>query len=181
MDARVGRFRKPRIMPNRTADTGRLGSSHENGNLTNQLVEVYLHKDGPVRLVIFTCMGLSHGKFVSQFVSQPFGSVKLVEREEVRWSGRRDSNPRPSAPKADALPGCATPRSPIVSQRRGVSRRSEAQSSRSEMMQKPIEHPYKHQQRHDEDSHQDCAQDRQKQPVFQVWRRGCSMCRMSSL
>ena len=25
-------------------------------------------------------------------------------------SGRRDSNPRPSAPKADALPGCATPR-----------------------------------------------------------------------
>ena len=28
------------------------------------------------------------------------------------WSGRRDSNPRPSAPKADALPGCATPRLP---------------------------------------------------------------------
>src|ERR1700735_3469591 len=28
----------------------------------------------------------------------------------LRWSGRRDSNPRPSAPKADALPGCATPR-----------------------------------------------------------------------
>ena len=26
------------------------------------------------------------------------------------WSGRRDSNTRPSAPKADALPGCATPR-----------------------------------------------------------------------
>ena len=26
------------------------------------------------------------------------------------WSGRRDSNPRPSAPKADALPGYATPR-----------------------------------------------------------------------
>ena len=26
------------------------------------------------------------------------------------WSGRRDLNPRPSAPKADALPGCATPR-----------------------------------------------------------------------
>src|SRR5262249_62193965 len=25
-------------------------------------------------------------------------------------SGRRDSNTRPSAPKADALPGCATPR-----------------------------------------------------------------------
>src|SRR6185437_10340379 len=26
------------------------------------------------------------------------------------WSGRRDSNTRPSAPKADALPDCATPR-----------------------------------------------------------------------
>ena len=26
------------------------------------------------------------------------------------WSGRQDSNLRPSAPKADALPDCATPR-----------------------------------------------------------------------
>ena len=26
------------------------------------------------------------------------------------WSGRLDSNQRPSAPKADALPGCATSR-----------------------------------------------------------------------
>ena len=29
---------------------------------------------------------------------------------EVGWSGRRDLNPRPPAPKAGALPGCATPR-----------------------------------------------------------------------
>ena len=27
-----------------------------------------------------------------------------------KWSGRQDLNLRPSAPKADALPGCATPR-----------------------------------------------------------------------
>src|SRR5690606_33659972 len=27
-----------------------------------------------------------------------------------KWSGRRDSNPRPPAPQAGALPGCATPR-----------------------------------------------------------------------
>ena len=27
-----------------------------------------------------------------------------------RWSGQRDLNPRPSAPKADALPDCAMPR-----------------------------------------------------------------------
>ena len=33
---------------------------------------------------------------------------KRVEKKE--WSGRRDSNPRPSGPKPDALPGCATPR-----------------------------------------------------------------------
>ena len=54
--------------------------------------------------------GETPGKVVSLLVSPPSSSVKLVEREEVRWSGRRDSNPRPSAPKADALPGCATPR-----------------------------------------------------------------------
>ncbi len=34
--------------------------------------------------------------------------VKRAHLEE--WSGRRDSNPRPSGPKPDALPGCATPR-----------------------------------------------------------------------
>ena len=28
------------------------------------------------------------------------------------WSGWRDSNSRPTAPKAVALPGCATPRLP---------------------------------------------------------------------
>jgi hypothetical protein len=28
----------------------------------------------------------------------------------ARWSGRLDSNQRPPAPKAGALPGCATPR-----------------------------------------------------------------------
>ena len=28
----------------------------------------------------------------------------------ANWSGQRDLNPRPSAPKADALPGCAMPR-----------------------------------------------------------------------
>ncbi len=31
------------------------------------------------------------------------------------WSGWRDSNSRPTAPKAVALPGCATPRIPILS------------------------------------------------------------------
>lgn len=35
-----------------------------------------------------------------------------------KWSGRRDLNPRPSAPQADALPDCATPRRlPLASPR----------------------------------------------------------------
>ena len=66
--------------------------------------------------------GKTPGKVVSLLVSPPRYSVKLIEREEVRWSGRRDSNPRPSAPKADALPGCATPRrSNLIVSRIGLS------------------------------------------------------------
>ena len=38
----------------------------------------------------------------------------------LKWSGRRDSNPRPSAPKADALPDCATPRQHSANQNRCV-------------------------------------------------------------
>jgi hypothetical protein len=34
--------------------------------------------------------------------------------EEEIWSGRLDSNQRPPAPKAGALPGCATPRLPSI-------------------------------------------------------------------
>jgi hypothetical protein len=31
-----------------------------------------------------------------------------------KWSEREDSNLRPSGPKPDALPGCATLRSPVI-------------------------------------------------------------------
>jgi len=34
-----------------------------------------------MRLAIFTCMGLSHRKFVSEFVSRPCDSVKGIEKE----------------------------------------------------------------------------------------------------
>ena len=37
--------------------------------------------------------------------------VLPLNHTRMRWSGRLDSNQRPSAPKADALPSCATPRS----------------------------------------------------------------------
>src|SRR5581483_2841203 len=39
------------------------------------------------------------------------------EWTEVKWSGRLDSNQRPPAPKAGALPGCATPRPTLPSYR----------------------------------------------------------------
>ena len=42
------------------------------------------------------------------FVS-PVGQQHPTQQIQL-WSGWRDSNSRPSAPKADALPGCATPR-----------------------------------------------------------------------
>ena len=35
---------------------------------------------------------------------------KLKKIREMFWSGRGDLNSRPPAPKAGALPGCATPR-----------------------------------------------------------------------
>ena len=40
-------------------------------------------------------------------------SYRRFRKDRIRsdgWSGRRDSNPRHPAPKAGALPGCATPR-----------------------------------------------------------------------
>ena len=40
---------------------------------------------------------------------KPFDSI-INRAQKEEWSGRRDSNPRPSGPKPDALPDCATPR-----------------------------------------------------------------------
>ncbi len=36
--------------------------------------------------------------------------INLKKTREMFWSGRRDLNSGPPAPKAGALPGCATPR-----------------------------------------------------------------------
>ena len=44
-----------------------------------------------------------------------FSTASRVPRSltpPLTWSGWRDSNPRPLAPKASALPSCATPRAP---------------------------------------------------------------------
>ena len=37
-------------------------------------------------------------------------STVRYDKPSDKWSGWRDSNPRPSSPKPDALPDCATPR-----------------------------------------------------------------------
>jgi hypothetical protein len=46
----------------------------------------------------------------------------------VKWSGRRDSNPRPSDPQSDALPGCATPRDQLDYRGAGSSARETSRS-----------------------------------------------------
>src|ERR1700722_18753443 len=58
-------------------------------------------------------------------ISIALNAVK--SRQWINWSGRQDSNLRPLAPHASALPGCATPRpetndSPIGRQRLLIAR-----------------------------------------------------------
>src|SRR5690348_9525265 len=52
-------------------------------------------------------MAMSHR--TSQAVPR-LGEMSVIVLVLVEVSGQRDSNPRPSAPKADALPDCAMPR-----------------------------------------------------------------------
>jgi putative transposase len=50
-------------------------------------------------------------------IDNPFGPKLLPMSPEwtrLYWSGRLDSNQRPPAPKAGALPGCATPRPRMI-------------------------------------------------------------------
>ena len=66
---------------------------------------------------------LSAGGVADQFVTQMlrqgdsevfkrYSQAKLNMMREALWSGRQDLNLRPPAPKAGALPDCATPRLP---------------------------------------------------------------------
>ena len=47
--------------------------------------------------------------YICVYVSRYPCAIKRVS-PLFNWSGRGDSNARPPAPKAGALPGCATPR-----------------------------------------------------------------------
>ena len=53
-------------------------------------------------------------------------SIRLSYGHETGGSGWRDSNPRHLAPKASALPGCATPRPPARKVKRTLTRSPEA-------------------------------------------------------
>src|SRR5258705_9803444 len=44
--------------------------------------------------------------------------LRMAGNQSENWSGREDSNLRPPAPKAGALPGCATPRKTTINSRR---------------------------------------------------------------
>src|SRR5438552_17383405 len=46
--------------------------------------------------------------------------LNLKRIREIFWSGRPDLNRRPPAPKAGALPGCATPRHEMLSHYRAL-------------------------------------------------------------
>src|SRR5947209_20067692 len=80
--------------------------------LANRACSLYLTRNHHERAqllkkVLLNCS--TDGVSLTPTYRKPYDLIfKRAQNQE--WSGRRDSNPRPSAPKADALPGCATPR-----------------------------------------------------------------------
>ena len=60
-------------------------------------------------LFLIPYSGLADRGGQKSVVGQATESLKLKAKSK-KWSGRLDSNQRPPAPKAGALPGCATPR-----------------------------------------------------------------------
>jgi hypothetical protein len=58
----------------------------------------------------FACHSAHRRPACGLFVPPSVALLICVCNYTQNWSGQRDSNPRPSAPKADALPGCAMPR-----------------------------------------------------------------------
>ena len=53
-------------------------------------------------------------KFQSAACESPARRNVMKCKRSIKWSGRQDSNLRPSGPKPDALPDCATPRRTAV-------------------------------------------------------------------
>ena len=69
----------------------------------------YAHHIGDINLARLSGLEpLTYGLEVR--CSFPLSYRRVALRFGVGWSGREDLNLRPPAPKAGALPGCATPR-----------------------------------------------------------------------
>ena len=64
------------------------------------------------------CAGVRYGhatrRHASHKTKKPV-AICITTGYSFLWSGRKDSNLRPSGPKPDALPGCATPRQALYS------------------------------------------------------------------
>src|SRR5687767_11202251 len=67
-----------------------------------------LKKSRDARDVSLVAQRLRHEAALSRFLNSIRPRVKTLH--ELEWSGREDLNLRHPAPKAGALPGCATPR-----------------------------------------------------------------------
>jgi hypothetical protein len=70
-----------------------------------------------------SCLREIHKSF-----SKNAGVSKWWETKNIDWSGRRDLNSGPPAPKAGALPGCATPRHEVRKDYKGLPNRTVAPS-----------------------------------------------------
>ena len=80
--------------------------------LANKAYSLYLTRNASergqlLRMVLLNCS--TDGISLSPTYRKPFDLI-FQRAQKEKWSGRADSNCRPPAPKAGALPGCATPR-----------------------------------------------------------------------
>ena len=84
---------------------------------TGRAVPAHVQRLGSFRQRAFGRCALQGGRAanaVGQRVgNRPAACDLYVTYRSEKWSGRLDSNQRPPAPKAGALPGCATPRHSI--------------------------------------------------------------------
>ncbi len=101
-------------------------------------------------------------------------SVSLLDfigrPQTTYWSGRRDSNPRPSGPKPDALPDCATPRLSLVYRIESgtVSNRAEhvVRVHPEQDVHQASEHPCEQKHRQQNQGDQDKAETTEKEPAL---------------
>jgi hypothetical protein len=108
----------------------------------------------------------------SAFTAKSTGSPtwNWMGKPAIEWSGRRDSNPRPSGPKPDALPDCATPRLLLVyriNDRLGSQRAEDTvASSAEERVEETIEDPGEQKHRQNDEGCQHKTDATEKEPAL---------------